>query len=115
MSLQVYQLVHLISVMLLVGTTFAAFANPDPDKRKSTLMGSGILSFLVLLGGFGLKAKVPYDIGWPGWLIVKLGCWLVLSGLAGIAFRKPGSAGGLRVIAILVIAAAVSMVYLRPF
>lgn len=115
MSLQVYQLLHLISVMLLVGTTFAAFANPDPAHRKSTLMWSGILSFLVLLGGFGLKAKVGYDLGWPGWLIVKIVCWLVLSALAGIAFRKPANVGALRMIAILTIAGAVAMVYLRPF
>lgn len=115
-KLQVYQLMHLISVMLLIGTTFAAFAKPDPAVRRKCLMVSGILSVLVLVGGMGLLAVTKLaSEGMPGWIVVKMVCWLVISALAGIVFRKPKAVVTLRVVTILAIVTAVAMVYLRPF
>ncbi len=113
MPILVYQILHLVSVLLLVATTFSAFANTDPRVRKKTLMISGILSLLVLVGGMGLLAK--NNLGWPGWVLVKLVCWLVLSALAGFAYRKPASVGALRALAVALLAIAVYMVYARPF
>ncbi len=109
----VYHLLHVISAFLLTAYTFQAFANPDPARRKQTLMLTGILSLLMLTGGFGLVARLSY--GWPGWVLVKVACWLGLSALAGIAFRKPEARGALTAIAIFLIALATYMVYDRPF
>jgi hypothetical protein len=63
--------------------------------------------------GFGLQAKLA--IGWPGWIFVKMVCWLGLSALAGIGYRRRGAAGTLAVVAILLSFVAVLMVYTRPF
>ena len=87
-----YSILHVASALLLVGVTFGAFAAPTPERRKATLMWSGILSLLMLTGGFGLLARVVH--GWPVWVLIKMVCWLGLSAVAGMAFRKPESVGG---------------------
>lgn len=108
-----YSILHVASAMLLVGVTFQAFAAPTPERRKMSLMFSGILSIIMLIGGFGLLAKL--HLGFPVWIIIKLLCWLGLSAMAGIAFRRPGQVGNLSRISIGLIVIALLMVYLRPF
>ena len=54
----------------------------------------GIASLLVLISGFGLLAKLHAN-QFSGWVIVKLVCWLGLSMLAGMAFRRPHLRGAL--------------------
>jgi hypothetical protein len=108
-----YQLMHVISLLLLTAASFYALAAPTPERRKKSLMITGILSLLMLVGGFGLVARLDY--GWPGWILVKVVCWVVLSALAGLAFRKPKSTCTLGMIGALAIATAVFMVYKRPF
>lgn len=105
----IYYLLHVISLLLLTGASFSALAAPTPERRKKFLMLTGILSLVMLVGGFGLVARM--NTGWPGWLIVKIVCWVVLSALAGIAFRKPNSTGTLSMVGGLAIATAVYMVY----
>ena len=51
----------------------------------------------------------------PGWLIVKLACWLGLSALAGFGYRRRGAAGTLMIVAVLLAFIAVVMVYTKPF
>ena len=54
-------------------------------------------------------------MGFPGWLIVKIVCWLGLSALAGFGYRRRGAAGTLSVIAIVLALVAIVMVYTKPF
>ena len=46
---------------------------------------------------------------------VKVVCWLVLSGLTGMAFRMTGQIPMLRAVAAVVILIAVAMVIYKPF
>ena len=112
MSPNFYSILHVVSVLLLTGSTFYAFGGPA-DTRKRALMWSGIASVLALVGGFGLQAKLGY--GFPGWLIVKLVCWLGLSALVGMGYRRRESAGTLMIVAVLLVIVAVVMVYTKPF
>lgn len=112
MSPVFYQILHVTSVVVLLAFTFYAFAAP-PETRKRVMMITGIASLLALVGGFGLQAKL--GVGWPGWLIVKIVCWLALSGLAGIGYRKRGAVGALSVVVLGLALVAVTMVYTRPF
>ncbi|MBL9186860.1 MAG: hypothetical protein JNK23_05235 [Opitutaceae bacterium] len=112
MSPLFYQVLHVISVLVLTGFTFYAFAAPA-ETRKRVMIITGIASLFVLVGGFGLLAK--FKFGWPGWVFVKVACWLVLSALAGLGYRKRESAGALCGIATLAVIVAVVMVYLKPF
>ena len=107
-----YHILHVFSVLVMTGFTFYAFA-ADPSTRKRTLAISGIASLLALIAGFGLQAKL--SIGFPGWLIVKLVCWLGLAALTGLGYRRRGAAGALALIAIVLVFVAVVMVYLKPF
>ncbi|HPF13196.1 MAG: hypothetical protein H6830_10910 [Planctomycetes bacterium] len=111
-AIQIYQLLHVVSILFLTATTFMAFANPSPERRKRMLMLSGILSLTALTGGFGLLARFHY--GFPAWAIVKLVCWLVLSALSGLAFRKPQSIKLWTLLATVCVVTAVCMVYLKP-
>ncbi len=113
MNYQLFHLLHLASVILLSGVTFAAFAAPQQDKRRPYLMMSGILSLLVFLSGFGEMGM--REMGFPGWAIVKVVCWLVLTGLTGMAFRMTAQIPMLRIVAVAVIAIAVWMVTYKPF
>ncbi len=113
MNTQIFLLLHLTSVILLSGATFAAMADPHPDKRRHFLMMSGTLSLLVAMSGFGLSGMLR--IGFPGWLLVKLVCWLVLTGLTGMAFRMTGQSRMLATVAAGVILVALIMVTYKPF
>lgn len=106
----IYYILHVLSGFLLTALTFAAFAAPTPETRKRTLALTGILSLVMLVGGFGLMARLQYE--WAPWVFIKVGCWLVLSGMAGMAYRKPGKGGLLSFVAAVLVAVAVSTVYL---
>ena len=71
---------------------------------------TGIASLLVVISGGGLLAKL-YPGQFPGWVIVKLVCWLGLSALAGIAYRRPHLRGTLATVALLLTLTALVMVY----
>ena len=112
MNPSVYYVLHVSSVLVLTAYTFYAFAAPA-ETRKRVLMITGIASLLALIGGFGLQAKLNY--GFPGWLIVKMVCWLGLSALAGFGYRRRGAAGLLSLVALVLLVVAVVMVYTKPF
>lgn len=109
-----YHVLHLLSLFILTAHTFMAFGNPDPANRKRTMMITGIASLLVLVSGFGMLhlLNIPYS---SGWLIVKFFCWIGLSSLAGIAYRRSHLRARLSFIGLVLIVTAVTMVYFRPF
>lgn len=113
MSPTVYYILHVTAAFLLVGYTFQAFAAPDPERRGGLMAKTGILSVIVLVAGVGLAHKNGH--GFPLWVILKLGCWLGISALSGMVFRKPEKAGSLALGTILFILAAVLLVYIKPF
>ncbi len=106
-----YYLLHLFSLFVLTAHTFMAFGNPDPANRKQTMIITGIATLLVLVSGFGLLAKL-HPGQFPGWVIVKLVCWLGLSALAGIVYRRPHLRGLLATVALGLILVALFMVYI---
>lgn len=109
-----YHILHLLALVVLTAQTFMAFANPAPENRKRTMIITGIASLLMLGSGFAMAAVTHTPLN-SGWLIVKMGCWLGLSGLAGIAYRKSHLRGILSVVALVLVTVALFMVYLKPF
>lgn len=114
MNPQYYYLLHLFSLFVLTAHTFMAFGNPDPANRKQTLIITGIATLLVLVSGFGLLAKLHAN-QFSGWVIVKLVCWLGLSALAGIVYRRPQLRGLLATVALSLTLVALIMVYIVRF
>lgn len=113
MSPTFYSILHVFSMLAVIGGTFYAIAAPA-ETRKSTLAMTGVASLLALIAGVGLMHKLGY--AWNGWAIVKIACWLGLSALGGFAYRRrsvcpcvyKGIALGLALVALI-------MVYLKPF
>ena len=113
MNHQLFSVLHVTSVILLSSVTFAAFAAPHPDNRRTYLMMSGVLSLLVFLSGFGTMGMM--GLGFPGWAMVKVVCLLALSGLTGMAFRMTGQIRMLATVAVAAILTATAMVTYKPF
>lgn len=108
MSPIAYYILHVGALFVLAGYTFYAFAAPA-ETRKRVMIITGVASLIALIAGFGLQAKLGY--GFPLWMIVKLVCWLGLSALAGIGYRRRGAAGTLAAVAVVLIFVALVMVY----
>jgi len=111
MKLPIYQFIHVASMVALTAFTFMAFANPDPKGRRRTMMITGIFSTLMFIAGFGLISVLKTNF--PAWIWIKLVCWLGLSGMAGMAYRKPESANKFKIITLVLIAVAIFTVYFR--
>lgn len=109
-----YHILHVLALIVLTAQTFMAFANPAPENRKRTLMISGIAALLMIVSGWGMIHLLAIPLS-SGWLIVKMVCWLFLSALAGLAYRRPHLRGTLSVVALALITVALFMVYLKPF
>ena len=111
MKLQIYQIMHVLSMVLLVAYTFGALASPVPKNKRQTMIATGILTFTMLVGGFGLLAVMKY--GWPLWVFVKLACWVGLAAIPALAFKKPGLAPIFRLLATVLIIIAIVAVYTK--
>ena len=112
MTLNAFLVVHLSSIIVLVGYTFYAFAAPQ-ETRKRVLMVTGIAALLVLVTGFSMLHELR--LGFPRWAAVKLVCWLGLASIAGVAYRRRAQADLFMIIALALAITAVAMVYVRPF
>lgn len=110
-----YQLLHLLSLIVLTAHTFMAFANPAPENRRRTMMITGVASLLLFISGFGMLTVLKIPFASTAWIWVKVACWLGLSAMAGFAYRRAHLRGTLSLITLVLIAVAVTMVYFRPF
>lgn len=111
MSPTVYYILHVFSVFVLTGFTFYACAAPA-ETRKKVMMITGIASLIALVGGFGLLTKLHNNQFAP-WVIVKIVCWLGLSGLAGMGYRKRDKACVFMAVALALVFVALYAVYTR--
>lgn len=98
-SYTVYKTVHYLGIFLLLMVLSAGLARAaalprategpaeDPWRRR-LVAGHGLALFLVLLGGFGMLARlgITEGLGLPGWIWAKLGIWGALG--AAVAFRR---------------------------
>ncbi len=117
MSPLFYQFLHVFSIIMLTGFTLYVAANPQKHSKRKMMIVTGVFSLLALVAGSALVTKLYSSFpgkGWlQGWVIAKIVIWLLLSAMAGMAYRKSKS---LVVSAVVLLAAAgVYMVYLRPF
>jgi len=130
----VYKLVHYLGIFLVLVVSGGALARglgvprgeeqvsghsetplPDPWKRKLG-WGHGLGLFLVLLGGFGMLARLNITEGMalPGWIWAKLGIWTLI-GMAVALRRRPGAASlGLIALPVLAVLAGWVALY-KPF
>lgn len=109
----ILHLFHVAGALVLMGHTFYALAAPLATRRK-VLMWSGGASLVMLLTGLRMWQTI-YGFAPAGWLVVKMICWLGLSALAGMAYRRREQSGLLAWVAMVLAVTAVAMVYVKPF
>ena len=100
-SHQFYNLVHIIGLVLLMvalgGIALAADVSGGRSpmvSRRWAAVFHGLGAFLILLGGFGMLARLGIVAGssWPGWVWVKMGVWVTLGVAAFLPRRYPRTA-----------------------
>jgi hypothetical protein len=101
LSYQFYNLVHIVGLIFLMAalggiasTTVGADDRFSRLRRRAITIFHAVGLFLILLGGFGLLARlgVMHGAGFPGWIWVKLGIWVILGVAAFIPYRYPRTA-----------------------
>jgi uncharacterized membrane protein SirB2 len=120
-----YKLVHFAGIFMLIAALAATCMNamrggPRTEYAWRRALGAahGIAVFLILLGGFGMLARLGImraEDGFPGWVLAKMAIWFVL----GAAFVLPrfgrGFARALLVAAPVLAAGAGAIALLKPF
>lgn len=85
MSITFYHCLHLISVIIFVGALTTLLLNENPSKKANMILG--IFSFLIVLAGFGLIAKMSLSMH-SFWIAGKLLIWLLISAGAPIIAKR---------------------------
>jgi hypothetical protein len=115
-SIATYKLIHYLGIFALLAglsanlgraalgsaDTPAGEGVADPWKKRLGIL-HGIALFLILLGGFGMLARIGVDHGelFPGWVWMKLGIWVLLGGLIAARRRASWAARGLLLVPVL--------------
>jgi hypothetical protein len=121
-----YKVVHYLGVFLLLAALSATLARAaalrgdrgdvaDPWRRR--LIGAhGTALFLILLGGFGMLARLEITEGLalPAWIWAKLAIWVVLGGLVVARWSPRLSTPALLVVPLLAALAGWIALY-KPF
>lgn len=111
-ELNALHILHVASIVTLIAYTFYAFA-ALPQTRKKVMIITGVSTLIALLTGIRMWQGM-FDFTMATWVIVKLVCWLGLSALTGLAYRKREQAGALMAVVLLLATVALVMVYVKP-
>jgi hypothetical protein len=120
-SLVVYKNLHLIGVFMILvalGGLILHQINASTRElvwRKPVAITHGIGMVLVLVGGFGMLARLGIHWPWPGWVLGKVVIWLVLGVMIAVIGRRPGLAKPLWWSTIALAAIAAYLALNRPF
>jgi hypothetical protein len=130
-SYATYKLIHIIGI-LLVFLSLGGRVHQATVEGRGVAIGQGRLRaaggralgvtngiglFLILLGGFGLMARmgVTHGLSWPGWLWAKVAIWITFGVLLALTFRSPALARPLWLIVPLLGATAAYLALFKPF
>lgn len=120
MPLETYKLIHFCGLMMLFfglgGITMLKMANaPMTGPAKSlSFISHGLGLLLLLLGGFGMLAKMGFMGAMPSWAYGKLVIWLLFGGAAVLAKRKGQWGWPLLVFFVILGGAAAGLALYKP-
>jgi hypothetical protein len=102
---EIYRLLHMASVYTLIFSFGSLFIGKNYNKGAA--IAHGIALIVILVSGFGMHAVL--HLGFPTWLLLKIGIWIIFGGL--IILAKKSIINGL-VAWICIIALSLSAFYL---
>lgn len=120
MAIEVYKILHFMGIFMLflsIGGLLTTAINMETAAhrwRKALAITHGVGLLLILLGGFGMLARLGILWPMPGWVLVKLIIWVMLGGLIALVLQSDLS----KILWILVIVLGVIAAYLgtmKPF
>ena len=118
MPLVFYKLLHILGLLMLfaaMGGAVITAATADRSWKKLHGAMHGIGAFLLLLGGFGMLARLEIMASWPGWVWGKLGIWVVLGAAPFLLRKAPEKAKGFLFAAIVLGFVAAYLALYKPF
>jgi hypothetical protein len=93
-SYQVYKVLHILGLSLVVlslGGILGYVANGGSKAtnslRKVTAISHGVGLLLLLLGGFGMLARLGIH-SLPTWVLGKLLVWIILGAFVAVAYKR---------------------------
>ncbi len=95
---QLYKILHIIGIVLVMSALggVAIHALNGGSRRENAARGliaglHGLGVVMILIGGFGMLARLGFmhDSMFPGWLLVKLGIWVIAAAALMIPYRWP--------------------------
>ena len=120
-SFLVYKNIHLLGVVMILvamgGLILQQINISTREKpwRRPVAITHGIGMVLVLLGGFGMLARLGIHWPWPGWIIGKIVIWVIFGALLAVIGRMPGLAKPLWWITIALGGLAAYLALNKPF
>ena len=121
MSYEVYKIIHLTGIVLLFSGLVGLLALKmsgaalEGKTKKFIFLTHGIGAFFVLLGGFGLLARLELARSIPNWAYAKILIWLVLGGSVALIKRKGQFAFPIYVLLMILFIAAACLAIFKPF
>lgn len=94
MSYQFYKIMHLLGLMTLFfgfgGLLISKYSGVLLSKkaRIMSMATHGLGLLLILVGGFGMAAKLGIMGGMPNWMNAKIGIWVLLAVAISLVKRK---------------------------
>jgi uncharacterized membrane protein SirB2 len=88
-SYETYKILHLFTIMMTVAALGAIVSEGRWMPRTSFKVVIGILSFFIFVAGMGLVARLGFKHGdgFPLWIYVKIGMWIIFNISLVIIFR----------------------------
>jgi Invasion gene expression up-regulator, SirB len=123
MPYPIYKLIHFAGIFLVLLALAAMCMHAlrggtrasDPHRRALAI-AHGIGTFLILLGGFGMLARLGIvQAGLPGWIYAKLAIWVVVGGAIALAYRSRGLARLTLLAAPVLAVLAAAVALYKPF
>lgn len=121
MPFAVYKILHVLGILMLFLAYGGVMIHTINGGTKATnswrtplAITHGLGLLFVLVGGFGLLARLGIAWPWPGWVLVKIGIWLIFAAVVGVAARSASLGKGLWWLLLLLGALAAYMAGVKP-
>ena len=98
LSREFYNVIHVLGIILLMsslgGVALHAMnggTSANNSSRRFAALLHGIGAGCILLGGFGMLARIGFKHGemFPPWLWVKLAIWVLLAAAPFLPYQRP--------------------------
>ena len=121
-AISIYKFLHILGIMMIFASLggmihYVINGGTKAQNRwqKAAAATHGLGMVLVLLGGFGMLARLGIHWPWPGWVVGKIIIWIILGGIIALIYRLPNTGKALWYIVLLLGALAAYLAIMKPF